>query len=304
MLVDTKTGDLVFKIVIGANADELKEQRVKKGEGIAGWIAETGQSVIVEDVSNDARFAKRFDKSSGFETRSIIGVPLQTKNKVFGVIELINGVKKKNFTPYDMKLLTTIADFAAIAIEKVYYFDVYRRMAIVDPLTGVYNRRHFEHVLTLEVDNIGRYHYPVSLLMVDIDDFKRVNDKFGHLAGDKVLKKTAQIITACVRKVDTVARFGGDEFIVLLPHTDRKAAEHVRGRILNANKEFNQTRKLIPFGISVGLYSADSGSTEEVLAQVDMALYREKDKKGEREIEALQHAFQDFLEDGIEDMGK
>ena len=302
LLVDTKTEDLVFKIVVGKNAAELKDARVKKGEGIAGWIAETGQSVIVEDVKQDERFAQRFDAKSGFQTKSIIGVPLKTERRVFGVIELINSTKERKFTPFDIKLLATIADFAAIAVEKVYYYDVYRRLATMDPLTGVYNRRHFEQMLSLEIDNVTRYGHPLSLLMVDIDDFKQINDRFGHMAGDKVLKRAAQILTENVRKVDTVARFGGDEFIVLLPHADVVAAQAVRERIMTSLKEVNDQQQLIPFGLSVGLHSAKDGSTDEILAEVDMDLYREKGKKSERETETLEHAFQGFIENGIDEM--
>ena len=300
LLTDTKTDELEFKIATGKNSEKLKGTRIMKGEGIAGWIAETGQSLIVEDVNHDPRFSKRFDSLSGFETKSIIGVPLKTEKRVFGVIELINRLDGESFTPLDMKLLSTIADFAAIAIEKVYYFNMYKRMAILDGLTGVYNRRYFERVLTREIERATRYKHPLSLLMVDLDNFKRVNDKFGHLTGDKVLQSAAEILLQNIRTVDTVARYGGDEFAVLIPHAETASVEKIRSRIQQSNDAFNKLGKTVPFTMSIGLHTTNGENATDILAQTDIDLYREKDKKGEREFQSFQDSFHDFIDDEIQ----
>ena len=296
LLTDRKTGDLVFEIVTGKNADKLKGQRVHKGEGVAGWIAETGHSVVVEDVKKDSRFSNKIDSMTGFQTESIVGVPLKTEKRVFGVIELINKIDGEPFTPFDLKLLSTIADFAAIALEKVFYFKAYHRMAIIDPLTEVYNRRHFERILAREIERSNRYHHALSILMIDIDNFKHINDKFGHPAGDKVLKKTAEILNSSVRKIDTVARFGGDEFVIVAPHTGKDEAQGIKERILQTSEESNLTERVPPFTLSVGLHSAEPGSTADILVQVDTDLYREKDQKGERELQSLSEVLQDILD--------
>ena len=301
LLVDTGTGDLVFKIVIGKNADKLQGMKVLKGEGIAGWIAEHGQSVVIDDVAIDSRFSERIDATTGFKTKSIIGVPLKTQKRVFGVIELINKINGETFTPFDLKLLSTIADFAAIAIEKAYFFQSYRRMATIDSLTGVYNRRYFERMLSRETESAERYKYPVSCLLADVDNFKRINDKFGHLAGDRVLKRTADLLLANVRKADTVARFGGDEFVILMPYATREKSEIVRDRILQACEAANTDPKTLPFTLSIGLHSAGPETVSDLLTQTDMDLYREKDKRGDRELQILDRAFQDFLESEIDE---
>lgn len=300
LLTDTKTQELEFKVVTGKNSEKLMGTRIMKGEGIAGWIAETGQSVIVEDVNHDPRFSQRFDSVSGFKTDSIIGVPLKTEKRVFGVIELINRLDGESFTPLDMKLLSTVADFAAIAIEKVYFYNMYKRMAILDGLTGVYNRRYFERVLTREIERATRYKHPLSLLMVDLDNFKRVNDKFGHLTGDKVLQSTAEILLQSVRKVDTVARYGGDEFAVLIPHAQVTSAEKIRHRILQSNDAFNKLEKTVPFTMSIGLHTTDGEDASDILAQTDTDLYREKDKKEDVEFQSFEDSFHEFIDDEIE----
>src|SRR6056297_3628137 len=133
-LKDPKTGDLCFRIVVGGNVENLQGTFIPRGKGIVGWIAEKGQPLIVEDVSKDSRFDHTIDTKTNFETKSIIGVPLLSNERVFGVIELINKVNGDNFTPFDLNLLRTIADFAAIAIEKNYYLQSLKRIAHIDSL--------------------------------------------------------------------------------------------------------------------------------------------------------------------------
>ena len=128
-LRDARTGALRFAVVTGSGADQLRGKSIPRGKGVAGWIAENGQSVIIEDVSRDARFDPSMDQITGFTTRSIIGVPLRTRKGVFGVIELVNKLDGRAFTPLELMVLTTIADFAAIAVEKAYYFRALRRIA-------------------------------------------------------------------------------------------------------------------------------------------------------------------------------
>ena len=184
LMRNRRTGELTFRLVVGEGLDSLKGKKLARGEGVAGWIAEYGESVIIGDVLHDPRFDSRIDALTGFRTQSIIGVPLKSGGRVFGVIELINKLNGEAFTAYELKILQTLADFAAIAIEKIYYLRVFRRLATTDPLTGVYNRRSLDRFLAREIERSRRYGHPLSALWVDIDEFKRINDQFGHLAGD------------------------------------------------------------------------------------------------------------------------
>lgn len=295
LLRDSKTGDLKFSVVIGKNADKIQGQVLPSGRGIAGWIASYGQAVIVEDVKDDPRFDSSIDEITGFKTQSIIGVPLKSGKRVFGVIELVNKMDGRPFTPFELKVLSTIADFAAIAIEKAYYFKALKKLATVDPLTGVANRRTFERTLEKEVERCRRYGSPLSMLMIDVDGFKNINDKYGHAAGDEVLKALADILTQNLRKADTVCRYGGDEFVILMPNTSEQMAERARTRILKHMDYYNDLETELPFNISIGRYTAGPEDAAEVFHHLDMDLYRQKDKKIEQRIENIEELLEDFL---------
>lgn len=297
LLKNPETGDLTFHVVVGKNANKLKGMRLPRGEGIAGWIADTGEPVIVEDVSSDTRFSSRIDQFTGFQTESIIGVPLLNNDKVFGVIELINKLDGQAFTPFDLKVMMTIADFAAIAIEKAYYLRALKRLATIDSLTGAHNRGSFERMYIKEVEMCRRYDLPLSLLMVDIDDFKKINDTYGHSAGDQVLKHLVELLIECVRKVDHVFRYGGDEFIVLLPNTGKKEAVEARKRIQQRIEYYNSLDPEVPYQVSIGVHSADSGDTSDILEILDTDLYRQKEKKFSRGIENLEEHLEEMLQE-------
>ena len=297
LLKNPKTGDLTFAMVVGQNADKLRGLRLPKSEGIAGWIADTGEPVIVEDVSRDSRFSCRVDRFTGFNTQSIIGVPLRSGDKVFGVIELINKLDGEPFTPFELKVLTTIADFAAIAIEKAYYLRALKRMATIDALTGALNRGSFERQYYKEIEMCRRYEIPLSLLMCDVDNFKKINDTRGHQAGDMVLRNLVELLVACVRKVDSVFRYGGDEFVVLLPNTDKDQAAEAKRRIIERLEYQNSLNPDIPYTVSIGLHSVDTDGTEDVLELLDIDLYKEKDKKLTRNLENLEEHIEDMLQE-------
>ena len=297
LLKNPETGDLTFTVVVGQNADKLKGLKLPKGEGIAGWISETGKPAIVVDVESDSRFSPRVDQFTGFKTNSIIGVPLLANDKVFGVIELINKLDGGVFTPFELKVLTTIADFAAIAIEKAYYLRALKKMATVDPVTGAHNRAAFEHNYYREVEICRRYETPLSFLMVDVDDFKKINDTYGHPAGDAVLRNLVELLCECVRKVDLVFRYGGDEFVILLPKTTKEQAMEARRRIQERIQYQNSLNPEIPYNVSIGLHSMDSQEDTGILECLDIDLYMQKDRKQQRNIENMEDHLEEMLKE-------
>ncbi len=280
MLRDFKTGNLRFAIVVGSGKDHLEGRIIPRGKGIAGWIAENKQSVIIEDVRKDKRFYDELDEITGFVTQSIIGVPLVSNGKVFGVIELINKLNGAPFTPLDLKILTTIADFAAIAIEKAYYLASLKHLASTDALTGLPNRRSFLKALEREQQRCSRYHTVYTVLLLDIDDFKRINDNYGHAIGDVVLKQLGTILQRTIRKVDIPCRYGGDEFLVLMPDTRIEAGEEVKKRIGKALAEL-AVEGVPPFTVSMGLTEGNELNFQEILKKLDLDMYREKMNKPE-----------------------
>jgi diguanylate cyclase (GGDEF)-like protein/PAS domain S-box-containing protein len=154
-----------------------------------------------------------------------------------------------------------------------------RHMARHDPLTGVFNRYALDETLASEFARSQRYHHPIALLMIDIDQFKGFNDHFGHAAGDEVLRAVASLLTRCVRTTDVVVRYGGDEFLVLLVETNGEVV-HVRNRIVREiEREFASTAYGVPIRISIGAahWSPDTGeSVDTLLSRADQSMYAEK----------------------------
>src|SRR5262249_29648567 len=157
---------------------------------------------------------------------SLLAVPVQTKETVLGAFVSL-ATESKAFTNDDVITACAITDFTAIAMENAGLFAQLQRSAITDSLTGVYNIRFFHDVLARETARAGRYNTPLSLLMIDVDKFKLINDTFGHVVGNKVLTEIAKALAQTVRSTDFVFRCGGDEFGVVFPNTDLDGAMHV-----------------------------------------------------------------------------
>ena len=295
LLRDCKTGELRFIIVTGSGVESLKGMTISKGKGIAGWIAESGQALIIEDVTKDKRFNSNMDSVTGFVTKSIIGVPLKTKRRVFGVIELVNKLNGESFTPLELKILTTIADFTAIAIEKSYYFAALKRLATTDELTRLANRRSLLKILERENERCRRYGTTFAILLIDVDDFKAINDTYGHGVGDQVLKRLAVILTEQTRKVDTPSRFGGDEFVILMPEADAKAGKEVKGRIEKAIRATNE-KESVRFTVSIGVHEGKADNLEDILNLVDQNMYREKVRKLDETYSNMNENLEEFME--------
>src|SRR5258708_17148426 len=180
LMVDEEHDDLYFAIAVGDKAEQLKNVRLKMGEGIAGWVAKNGEARIVPDVRTDPFFANRVDQATQWETHSIICVPMRSKLRVLGVIQLVN-VDMSRFTDAELFFLRSLCDYAAIAIENARWVEKIQELTITDDCTGLYNARHLYKTLETEVYRSSRFGYEFSILFIDLDHFKTVNDTHGHL---------------------------------------------------------------------------------------------------------------------------
>ena len=220
LMVDEQKDELYFAIAVGDKAEALKNVRLKVGEGIAGWVAKNGEKVISNDVDRDPRFAKRIDDATQWVTRSIIAVPLKSRLRVLGVIQLVN-VDRSQFNEQEVFFLQSMCDYAAIAIENARWVEKIQELTITDDCTGLYNARHLYKTLETEVYRSSRFGYEFSVLFIDLDHFKSVNDTHGHLIGSKLLAEIGYLVKAQLRLIDFAFRYGGDEFVVLLPQTEK-----------------------------------------------------------------------------------
>jgi diguanylate cyclase (GGDEF)-like protein len=275
LLVDAAKGELVFARVVGRSAESLTGTRIAIGEGIAGWVAQHGSCAFVEAPSEDPRWSDRLDLLTGFKTESIIAVPLRSGDKVFGVIELLNRLDGKAFSAFDMRVLSTIADFAALAVEKAYYLAEARRVSERDHLTGALNRRGLSRVIDREAARRSRYGGNLSVVLADVDRFKAINDGFGHAAGDEVLKAVARSLAGAMRGADSLARYGGDEFLVLMPATGPEDAEIARTRFDEVLQKAGAAHSP-PFSVSLGVHTSGNADFDELFRESDKDLYRRK----------------------------
>lgn len=277
LMVDEQREELYFAIAVGSAAEALKNVRLKVGEGIAGWVAKNGEQLIVPDVMNDPRFAKRIDEMTKWETRSIICVPLRSKHRVLGVIQLVN-VDMQHFGDQEVFFLQSLCDYAAIAIENARAVEKIQELTITDDCTGLFNARHLYKTLESEVYRSSRFGYEFSVLFIDLDHFKQVNDTHGHLIGSKLLSEIGYLIKAQLRLIDYAFRYGGDEFVVLLPQTSKDAALIVGRRLrdsLRASQFCAEEGLNLNVRASIGLatYPHDAKTPHDIIRQADEMMY-------------------------------
>jgi diguanylate cyclase (GGDEF)-like protein len=278
LMVDEKTRDLYFEIAIGHGAENLKDVRLKMGEGIAGWVAEHGEAVLMPDVRRDSRFNPELAELMKTNTRSVVCVPIKGREQVLGVIELVNCIGKQSFSDEDIPILRSLADYAAIALENARYVQRIHELTITDDCTALYNARHLNFVLDAEIYRSTRYGYEFSVIFIDIDHFKQVNDLYGHLVGSKLLWVIGDIIKSNLRLIDYAFRYGGDEFVVLLPQTSKENAVSVVRRVkdLLTSKTFFTDENMnvkVTASFGVATFPSDGRTRKEILRMADEAMY-------------------------------
>jgi diguanylate cyclase (GGDEF)-like protein len=268
LMVDEEQNELYFAIAVGDAAEALKNVRLKVGEGIAGWVAKHGEQVISADVEHE---------TTQWETRSVICVPLRSRLRVLGVIQLVN-VDMSQFNEQEVFFLQALCDYAAIAIENARWVEKIQELTITDDCTGLYNALHLYKTLETEVYRSSRFGYEFSVLFIDLDHFKTVNDTHGHLIGSKLLAEIGYLVKAQLRLIDFAFRYGGDEFVVLLPQTSKDQALVVAKRLRDAMRAscFCRDEGLnlnVRASIGLATYPHDARDAHDIIRQADEMMY-------------------------------
>ena len=283
MLYDYSINALQVRIVSGLQDKKLEEAinngavqcaKIGIGEGIAGTVFLERKPIITNLGSADPRFIVKEVLSN---TKSLLCVPLIAKGEVIGVINITNKKHGRLFNQKDLEFITSLANQAAIAIDNAKLYE----LATKDGMTKLYIYRHFYTLLENEIRRCQRYDRNMSLILMDIDNFKKINDTYGHLTGDNILRRLAVVLQETVRKIDIPARYGGEEFVVILPETNKEdaciIAERIRKNVSEIVVKVNDDQDLSPtISMGVAQYSTDGKEPKELINAADTALYFSK----------------------------
>jgi diguanylate cyclase (GGDEF)-like protein len=247
--------------------------------GLSGHVINTGKSLYIEDMLEELDNIDSIRCGDKEEVRSILAVPMRLGDKVIGMLSS-QSYQPRAFTSEDEHLLEMLASYAAIALNNARLFQEVQKLAITDPLTGAYNRRQLFDLGQREFNRSHRFERPLSVIFLDIDRFKVVNDTYGHATGDLVLRVLTQRIEDTVREIDILARYGGEEFVVLLPETNCAAAQGVAERLRNVvgHKPIPTEHGDVIITISIGITetSSDIQDFPSLVARADAAMYDAK----------------------------
>ena len=279
LMLDEVSDELYYAAAVGQGCENLNALQLTSGESPARWVLNHGERLVIADVALDERVQHLNGHDFFAEGCSAVCMPVRTGGKVLGIIQMVN-IDMRVYTRNEM-LLQTLADYAAIAIENARAVKRIQELSITDDCTGLYNARHLFTTLTDEVRRSQRFGYEFSLLFLDLDYFKRVNDEHGHLAGSKLLGQVGQALRENLRLIDAAFRYGGDEFAILLPQTSKQGALLVARRLMSA---FHARQWLLAEGVPLSLrasigvagFPADAVSPQAIVQRADEMMYQVK----------------------------
>jgi len=249
--------------------------------------------ILIGDIDSHKRPIIRHSQrifSQNYETKNCVLVPLVCQDRVVGVMNLADK-QGSCFGRRDIAVIELFSQLVGASIGNIRLFEKMQRQATTDGLTGLVNHRAFYDMLERELWRLRRYGGMLSMIMVDIDNLKTVNDTFGHRAGDKVVQEASRRIEQCIRQIDVAARYGGDEFAVILPNTPIDKAIIVSERMVNAVSElpivWNKEQISTSISVGVGQYDASS-NPEDITSRSDQALYQAK-QSGKNTVRVFEH---------------
>lgn len=277
-LFDQQTNGLVLKAYRGASKRFVKKvEQMVLSEGFSALVAISGKPLLIPDVESDSRLRHIGIKSEGIQ--SFAAVPIMAKEQILGVMA-VGGHSARQFPPSATYLLSTIASQIGMAIDNARLYERALQLAFTDSLTGLYNRRYLLDQLDRELARANRNQSSLSLVMMDVDGLKAINDRFGHNEGDIVLKELGSILKINTRASDIAARWGGDEFVLLTSDTDSKGAhrigERIRSQVERCRPMISGKETSISISVGIASYPENASGVTELLKRADEAMYNAK----------------------------
>jgi diguanylate cyclase (GGDEF)-like protein len=245
--------------------------RVPATSGTWGRALMRGRTLVENEIGQSDR-ERLFQ-----DARSRMCIPLVSFGQRIGVLILCNA-KSDTFEAADQQSLESVADICATAIQNAHHVERVRQLAYIDGLTGIFNRRYFEMRIAEEIERARRFDTRMAIIMIDIDQFKRLNDEFGHLLGDEVLRQVSSIFSQHLRKIDVVCRYGGEEFIIALSQTDPESAFRVAEKLRKvvAGWQFPGVPRSVTISAGVAVLPEDGINRDDLVKAADSALYMAK----------------------------
>ncbi len=298
LLVDESEGRRELTIRLAKGGRRIGPARVRPvpwGQGAVGWVAQQARPLLIEDKRLPLPAALRNWKPPRSGFRSLLAVPIVNKRKTLGVLEMVNRTDGRPFDTTDRDLLAQLMSQAAIAIERSQLYQRTAELTITDDLTKLFNFRHLDQTLDIEIRRCVRYGAVLSLIFLDLDYFKVVNDRYGHLMGSRVLVEVAELLIRNLRDVDIISRYGGDEFVVVLPETGLRTTYAITKRL---HRSFQRHEFLTQEGIKMHLtasfgiagFPEHAKTKKDLIRLADQAMYEAKYGGRDRICVARRHA--------------
>ena len=284
LLLNERTDCFEFKAAVGRDLAFLQKAKMPETEVLHFLRLNEGPRMLTRTLQRQNPFLRRLEQMIGPAPASTLTLPIKAGGRVIAVLNLNNLEEEGVFDQQDVQKISMLLPEVELALRRMRDRELLRELSLRDPLTGAYNRRYFLEAVQKEQERAQRSHHSFSLLMLDIDDFYHFNDRFGHLKGDQVLCELTRVLMRNVRDSDSVVRYGGEEFIILMPQTSRSQAEGVMARLEKKIAEHNFAKACglseeIKLTVSMGLavWSAKLDlSLEEIIEEADRWVYRRK----------------------------
>ncbi len=284
LIYDENSDSLVLKAAIGRRADILKTGLDNLGERVALGVWKSGEALVVRNIANSGIEPAPSDWN--YKTGSFISYPLVIGERKIGVLNITDRVDGGEYGNEEVQLLNSVVPQIAVAADRAtlqHKAGEYEQLSVTDPLTGLLNRRYLEERLAEEIKRSSRHGYPMSFMMIDVDDFKSYNDNFLHPEGDKALKIVGHCLRETLRGADVAARYGGEEFSILLPQTTLEEAKTIAERIRMNIETAEFPHRQVTVSIGIATISNTIATVEKLIECADRALFEAK-RKGKNKV--------------------
>jgi diguanylate cyclase (GGDEF)-like protein len=285
LVFDEKSDLLSVKAAVGATADSIRNESKRIGDRVARLVLQNGKPVVVGDISKIGLQPAPLDWK--YKTNSFISYPFSIGNRRVGVLNVTDKADGLAYSEYDLELLNAIAPQVAVLIDRASLKSQageFEQLSVTDSLTGLLNRRYLEERLAEEIKRSNRYGYPMSFMMIDVDDFKSYNDAFLHPEGDKALRIVGRCLRETLRSADVAARYGGEEFSILLPQTTPGEAETIAERLRENIEATEFPNRQITVSIGIASCCLELNSAHDLIVAADRALYEAK-RRGKNNVQ-------------------